>query len=182
MSDPSESTANPVTVAVGFQVKPGRLLDFERWAHDITEVASGFPGNQGASWVRTGGDYHLVYRFATHSLFHAWHESPERAEFLEKLRPIATLVADDHLTGLETWFELPDGLGRAAPRRWKMVVATWIGVFPLLTLLQWLVAPHLVALPLVVRVMVFALVAVSLMTYVVMPRLTLLLKRWLYPA
>src|SRR5258708_25914283 len=77
MSDPSESTANPVTVAVGFQVKPGRLLDFERWAHDITAVASGFPGNQGASWVRTGGGHHLVYRFPTHSLFHACHDSPE---------------------------------------------------------------------------------------------------------
>lgn len=181
MTAPSESVADPVTVAVGFQVKPGRRLDFERWAHDITEVATGFPGNQGASWVRTGGGYQLVYRFASHDLFHNWHESPERAAFLKNLPPIATLVADDHLTGLETWFELPDQLARPVPRRWKMVVATWIGVFPLLALLQWLVAPRLVALPLVVRVMLFALVAVSLMTYVVMPRLTLLLRHWLYP-
>ncbi len=182
MSVRSGSAPTPVTIAVAFQVKAGRRLDFEKWAHEITDVASRFPGNQGASWVRTGAGYHLVYRFASDDLFHAWHESEQRAAFLEELKPIGNIVTDDHLTGLETWFELPDGLGRPAPRRWKMVVATWIGVFPLLTLLQWLVAPHMVALPLVVRVMLFALVAVSLMTYVVMPRLTALLKRWLYPA
>jgi antibiotic biosynthesis monooxygenase (ABM) superfamily enzyme len=63
-----------------------------------------------------------------------------------------------------------------------MVVATWIGVFPLLGLFQWLVGPLLATWPLIVRVMLTALVVVLLMTYPVMPRLTVLLKRWLYPA
>src|SRR5258708_20288975 len=115
MSVPSESGAGPVTVAVGFQVKPERLLEFERWAHDITEVASGFPGNQGASWGRTGGRYHLIYRFATHALFHDWHEPPGRAELLKKLQPIATLVTDHHLTRSPTSFNLPDPLARPSP-------------------------------------------------------------------
>ena len=62
-----------------------------------------------------------------------------------------------------------------------MVVATWIGVFPLLLLLQWLVAPLVTNVPLLIRVMVFALIVVTTATYVVMPRLTMLLRGWLYP-
>jgi len=101
---------------------------------------------------------------------------------LKKLAPLATLVTDDHLTGLETWFELPNDPGRPAPPRWKMVVVTWIGVFPLLGLLQWQIAPRLGNIALLPRVMVIALVVVATMTYLVMPRLTILLRRWLYPA
>jgi uncharacterized protein len=177
----SRAGEDPVTIAVTFHVKPGRGAEFERWAHDITIAAARYPGHLGGSWVRTAGAYHVIYRFANDAMFHDWHESSERAAFLERLHPIATLVKDDHLTGMETWFELPDQPGRAAPPRWKMVIATWIGVFPLLTLLQWLVAPRLVDIPLVARVMILTLVVVVLMTYLVMPRLTRLLKRWLYP-
>ena len=172
---------DPVSIAVTFHVKQGREAEFERWAHDITVASANYPGNLGATWVRTAGAYHLIYRFADDAMFHDWHESAERAAFLERLQPIATLVTDDHLTGLETWFELPGHPSGSAPPRWKMVIATWIGVFPLLALLQWLVSPRMADLPLVLRVMLLTFVVVVLMTYLVMPRLTLLLKRWLYP-
>jgi antibiotic biosynthesis monooxygenase (ABM) superfamily enzyme len=62
-----------------------------------------------------------------------------------------------------------------------MVITTWIGVFPLLGLLQWSLGPHLAGLPLVVRVMLLSLVVVGMMTYVFMPRLALMLRPWLYP-
>ena len=170
-----------MTVAVTFHVKPGRGAEFEQWAHDITVAAGKYPGNLGATWVRAAGAYHVIYRFADHMMFHDWHESTERRDFLKRLEPIATLVTDDHLTGMETWFALPKQPGRPAPRKWKMVVATWLGVFPLLTLLQWLVAPRLASLPLFARVMLVTFVVVVVMTYLVMPRLTQLLKSWLYP-
>lgn len=124
----------------------------------------------------------MIYRFADHALFQSWHDSAERAGFLERLQPIATLVTDEHVSGLETWFELPGQPGKPAPPRWKMPIATWIGVFPLLGLLHWQVAPRLPSVPLILRVMLFTLVVVSLMTYLVMPRLTLLLRSWLYPS
>jgi antibiotic biosynthesis monooxygenase (ABM) superfamily enzyme len=123
----------------------------------------------------------VAYRFEDDAQFHAWHESPERAAFLSRLPPIATLVSDEHLTGMETWFELPDRPGRPAPPRWKMVLATWIGVFPILALLQWLFGARLAPLPLIARVMLLTLVVVLAMTYLVMPRITLVLKGWLYP-
>ena len=172
--------ADPVTIVATFRVAAGHDAEFERWAHDITAAAAGFSGHLGASWMRSKGRYQVVYRFASHAQFHDWHESSTRAAFLTRLAAIARLVTDDHLTGLETWFELPGEPGRPAPPRWKMVIVTWIGVFPLLGLLQWQVAPRIAMVALPVRVMVFALVVVTLMTYLVMPRLTLLLRRWLY--
>ena len=177
----SANEVGPVTIAVTFSVKPRHDAEFERWARDITEAALKYPGNLGASWMRLGPIYHVVYRFADHLLFDAWHESAERASFLVRLRPIATLVTEEHATGMETWFHLPEQLGRPAPPRWKMVVTTWIGVFPLLGLLQWVIGPRLVSWPLIARVMLLALIVVGLMTYVVMPRLARLLGSWLYP-
>ena len=44
-----------------------------------------------------------------------------------------------------------------------------------------LVAPRLASLPLFARVMLVTFVVVVVMTYLVMPRLTQLLKSWLYP-
>jgi len=170
----------PVTVAVSFQVNPGREADFENWTRDITAAAGRYPGYLGATWVRSGSTFHVVYRFDDHSLFHDWHESAERASFLKRVAPIASLVTDEHLTGMETWFQLPELTGRPAPPRWKMVVTTWAGVFPLLAVLQWLVGPQIVSWPLILRVMLFTLVVVSLMTYLVMPRLARLLRGWLY--
>jgi uncharacterized protein len=82
---------------------------------------------------------------------------------------------------METWFEVPQHPGLTAPPRWKMVITTWTGVFPLLGLLQWSLAPHLASLPLIVRVMLLSLIVVGLMTYAVMPRLALMLRPWLYP-
>ncbi len=175
------AVADSVTVVATFQVTPGHDADFERWAHDITGAAAKYPGHLGASWMRSRGGYQVVYRFSDHALFHDWHESSTRAELLQRLAPIARLVTDDHLTGLETWFELPNEPGRPAPPRWKMVIVTWFGVFPLLAVLQWLVAPRLATVALVVRVGLFTLIVVATMTYLVMPRLTMFLKRWLYP-
>jgi uncharacterized protein len=175
------NATEPVTITVTFNVKPGCELDFERWAHEITVACSKYPGHLGASWLRSGAAYHVVYRFANRASFDAWHDSAVRAGFLARLVPIGTLVLDEHLTGMETWFEVPQHLGRPAPARWKMVVTTWTGVFPLLGLLQWSVGPYLAGLPLIFRVMALSLIVVGLMTYVVMPRLALLLRPWLYP-
>src|ERR1700730_13157064 len=120
---------DPVTVAVTFHVKPGHTAEFETWAHEITDASARYPGHLGASWVQSGGAYHVIYRFADHALFKGWYDSEERAGFLKRVRPIATVVTNEHLTGFETWFQLPDQPGRPAPPKWKMVVATWVGVF-----------------------------------------------------
>jgi hypothetical protein len=85
------------------------------------------------------------------------------------------------LVGLESWFTLPTRSGVAPPPRYKMAILTWATIFPLITVIVVVSAPLLGSLPVVVRLAATTAVTVSLMTWVVMPRVTRLLHRWLYP-
>jgi uncharacterized protein len=85
-----------------------------------------------------------------------------------------------YLTGLESWFTLPAQPG-APPPPYKMAVLTWATIFPLITLVVLASAPLIGSWPLVPRLAMTTLVTVSAMTWVVMPRVTRLLRRWLYP-
>ncbi len=62
-----------------------------------------------------------------------------------------------------------------------MAVVTWVTIFPLITLVIVVSSPLIGSLPLVPRLALTTLVTVPLMTWVVMPRVTRLLRGWLYP-
>jgi hypothetical protein len=60
-------------------------------------------------------------------------------------------------------------------------IVTWLGVFPIVTIIFSLFGHWLNLLPTLVRTLVLTAVMVTLTTYVVMPRLTRLFSFWLYP-
>jgi antibiotic biosynthesis monooxygenase (ABM) superfamily enzyme len=91
--------------------------------------------------------------------------------------PMGTQV----LTGLETWFTLPGHPGVPPPPRYKMAILTWITIFPLIALVVILLGPLLEGLSLVPRLAITTAVTVPIMTWLVMPRVTRLLRGWLYP-
>jgi antibiotic biosynthesis monooxygenase (ABM) superfamily enzyme len=62
-----------------------------------------------------------------------------------------------------------------------MALVTWITIFPLITLVVVALGPLLDGLPLVARLAITTAVTVPIMTWLVMPRVTRLLRRWLYP-
>ena len=90
--------------------------------------------------------------------------------------PVRTSV----LTGLETWFTLPGRPG-TAPAPYKMALLTWITIFPLITAIVVIIGPLIEELPLVVRLGITTAIAVPLMTWIVMPRVTRLLRGCLDP-
>ena len=63
-----------------------------------------------------------------------------------------------------------------------MALLTWITIFPLITAIVAVTGPLLEELPLVLRLGITTALAVPLMTWIVMPRVTRLLRGWLYPA
>ncbi|WP_159945033.1 MULTISPECIES: hypothetical protein [unclassified Nocardiopsis] len=65
------------------------------------------------------------------------------------------------------------------PPRYKQAVVSWLGVYPLITLLLWLLGPVVSDLPLPLVTLVLTLVLVSLQTYAVIPLLTRLFRPWL---
>jgi uncharacterized protein len=176
----------PVTTTVTRRIKPGHEAAYEAFLAGISGAARGFTGYLGIEVFRPtpggdGGEYRIVYRFDSLAHLHAWLASPEHAAWLERAEPhVAGPMRTQVLTGLESWFTLPTQPG-APPPRYKMAVLTWATIFPLITLVVVATAPLLGSLPLVLRLAVTTGVTVALMTWVVMPRVTRLLHRWLYP-
>jgi antibiotic biosynthesis monooxygenase (ABM) superfamily enzyme len=175
-------TAEPVTVTVARRVAAGREHDFEQWYDGIIGAASRYPGFLGSGVLRPhtmGHDWHVVYRFSDPDSLNRWESSPERAAWLRKAEELAQETGVERVSGLETWFSLP-GRTAPAPPRWKMFLVTLMAIVPLVLLMNIFVLPALRSWPLVARTLVFSGTLTSLMTWVVMPRITRAFRRFLY--
>ena len=176
----------PVTVLYSRRVKPGREAAFEAWAHGIVAASRQFPGHLGASVLDVPGsrEYHILFSFADRKSLRAWLDSEERRRWLAR---VGELIEADQglqqLTGLETWFKLPGSNvpTMKPPPRWKMWLVSIVAVYPLVLGFQVLVVPRMAGLPLPLRALSFPLVLLTLMTFVVMPVVTRVLRRWLGP-
>jgi antibiotic biosynthesis monooxygenase (ABM) superfamily enzyme len=184
--EPPADGPGPVTATVTRRVKPGHEAAYEQFLAGIGGAALAFPGYLGEEVFRSaagaGGEYRMVYRFDSPAHLRAWLDSAERAAWLKRAEPhVAGPLRTQYLTGLEGWFTLPAQPGAPPPAPYKMAIVTWAAIFPLITLVVVVSAPLMGPLPLVPRLAVTTLVTVSLMTWVVMPRMTRMLRRWLYP-
>jgi hypothetical protein len=177
----------PVTVVVRRRVKAGCEPAFEELMKGIHRAAQDFPGYLGRDVIHSpaaGGfsEYTIIFRFDSELHLLVWQESAERREWLQRMAGIVVAeTPHQRLSGLETWFSLPGGGIVTPPARYKMALVTWIAVFPLATLLQYLSMPVLGDVPAAIRALAMTALLVPLMTYVVMPRMTRLFRRWLYP-
>jgi uncharacterized protein len=176
----------PVTTTVTRRVKPGHELLYEQFLAGINAAASQFPGHLGVEVFRPEsaavGEYRIVYRFDTGDHLRAWLESDERAAWLERAEPhVIGPMRTRFVTGLESWFTLPGRPSIPPPPPYKMALLTWITIFPLITLVVIALDPLLEKLDLVPRLAVTTAVTVPIMTWLVMPRVTRLLRSWLYP-
>jgi antibiotic biosynthesis monooxygenase (ABM) superfamily enzyme len=122
----------------------------------------------------------FVLHFANEEALGAWEASEERDRLVQEARKFSTPDVQ-RATGLETWFVLPSERAIVPPPRWKMLLVTLIGAYPLVVLLSAFVLPSLEGWPLLVRAAVLPVVLLSLMTYLIMPQLKRLLSGWLYP-
>lgn len=184
--DPTGTNDPPVTAVASRRVKQGHEEEFEDWVVGVTAAAAQFPGYLGSNIFRPSDpdddEYQIVFGFDHASNLERWQGSEERRRWNEQARD---LIHEEPrvrvLTGLETWFTLPSKEGAPPPPRYKMAVVTWLAVFPLATVVFMLLDPLLGEFSVVLRTLVFTMVMVSLMTYVVMPRMTRLFSFWLYP-
>lgn len=178
------SAEEPVTVVFTWDVAPGREEEFEAWLHRVNQVAADFPGHQGVTWIAPEGaddHYHALLRFSGSRALEAWLGSPERAGTIAELEGIAT-EADRRVrtTGMETWFSLPRTAVRPPPK-WKMALVSFTAVYPCVLLFTAFVSPLFQDWPLPLRTVVLPMVMAPLLTYVLMPTLSRLLRSWLYP-
>ena len=183
-SRPPASASGPITTTVTRRVKPGNETAYEEFLEGVIGAASRYPGYLGVEVFRPGGaghEYRIVYRFDGPDDLRRWLDADEHAAWLERAEPhVIGPMRTSFLTGLESWFTLPDRPGAPPPPPYKMALLTWVTIFPLITLVVLALDPVLTGLALVPRLAITTAVTVPLMTWVVMPRMTRALRGWLF--
>jgi antibiotic biosynthesis monooxygenase (ABM) superfamily enzyme len=181
----SALSEHAVTVLISRSVKAGFEQDFERVAETLILAASNFEGFLGAQLVHPGDDpevqdsmYHVVLAFDSQGHLDAWHDSPERQLGLAASQPLIDGTTQvKPVSGLGLWFRN----AQQGPPRWKVAVVTWLGICPTVYVLFWLTGDLLKSWTLLTRTILLTLAVVALMTWLVAPQLTKLLRPWLFP-
>ncbi len=142
-----------------------------------------FPGFVSADVVPPGseeGAYQVVTKFATEADLARWDGSEAHAGWLRRLETVAEgAPAYRVITGLEAWFSPEVVPASVNPPRWRMTLATWLGIFPTASLIIGFVGPWLAFLPFLLRTAILTGLIAFAMSYGVMPRLSRWLRPWL---
>lgn len=183
---PIKPDDTPVTVDVVLSVKPSCEQEFESILTEMIAAAEMFDGHLGVNVFRPSDlsnlQYRVVFKFDRLSNFRQWESSEIRKGYLAQInRLILDKGQFQILTGLETWFTLSTNKAIVPPPRYKMFILTWITIFILVNLMNRLVIPNLTFLPPLLATLVVSGLMVLAMTYVIMPRITKLFAKWLYP-
>ncbi len=176
------------TIVITHRVRSDKHAEYEAWVSEISPLARSVPGHLDWNLVRpipgASETYTVIIRFQTAEHLKNWINSSERKQLIEKVQPL--LVSEDDFyisSGLDFWFT-PAGAKAKVPVRWKQYLLTWSAIYPLVLGVPHLVSPALGAIGFSPNVLLNTFVAtavvVYLMIYVVMPRYTRLVQRWLF--
>ena len=176
-----------VTMVFVRRVKRGREGEYEAWLPKIVAALRSSPGFLGFENLRPveglQDEHVLILRFDNESNMRLWEASPERKRWLAQAVDFTEHLASiQHISGLEGLFTPPRTRVSLAPPKWKMFLVVSLGLYPLVLLTAVVLAPHLGQVPLAPRLVITTLINVALMTWVVMPRLTGVLRTWLTAA
>jgi antibiotic biosynthesis monooxygenase (ABM) superfamily enzyme len=183
--DNQGSNDGPVTVIVTRKAKKGKISEFEEWMDGIIHEAMKFEGHMGVNVMRppdlSNPEYVIIFRFNTYKNLARWEKSEIREEWLKKSKDVTEgdpVVQKQ--TGLEFWFTPLRGNEQVTPPpRYKMAMVTGGVVFVLLSTLVPQIRQMTATLPVLLSTLVGVAIMVLLMTYVIMPTVTKLLRPWL---
>ena len=183
----TDAAGEPVTVVVTRRVRSGREAEYEDWLKRLLAEAESLKGYLGATVQRPAADakvreFTSVFRFDSVESLKAFEGSELRRRHLAEVVDYVEADATwQRLTGLEFWFTPPKGTMVPQPSRWRMAVVMIAVVYGLVVSIGQLVALVMGQAPQSLRLLVTISIEVFLMTYVLMPRLTRWLARWIYP-
>jgi len=176
------------TVVINHRVRDDRLAEYNGWLDEIDPLCKKAPGHLDSQIIRPVGGvtatYTIILRFENRDYLENWMKSEKRNRLIDAVRPMLAKDDDFYIqSGLDFWFT-PDGARAQVPVSWKQFLVTWSAIFPLALGVPLVVGPVLRYLGFEPNLYADNLfitgVIVFLMVYVVMPRYTKIVGRWLF--
>lgn len=172
-------------LVIEHRVRRGAEADYEKWLGEILEVTRKSPGYVGREIfppAAAGEPYIVIVRFESSDDLKTWLESPQRKAAVAVMEHA---FEDGDKTevraGIDVWFTPRGGRKPAAHKQFLLSAAA---IYPLSLIVPRLLEPVFGVLPALKNQFaasaVVTLAIVGLMTYVVMPFLTVRLAGWLY--
>src|ERR1043165_3028434 len=133
----------PIHVAITRRVRPGCEAEFQAALREFFQTSFAHGGVLGATMIvpPPGSDsreFGILRTFADEKERDNFYASPGFKAWEERIRSLTEGARSyRELRGLEAWFRSPGD----PPPRWKMAVATYLGVFPVATILSLTLGP-----------------------------------------
>ena len=176
------------TVVITHRVSQTQQPQYEKWLNEIGPICKASLGLLDWHIIRpiTGltDTYTVIIRYDTPQNLKNWIESEHRKQLLSKIENLLANKEDVHInSGLDFLFSQV-GEKPKTPVRWKQFLVTWSAIYPLVVSLPLIILPFLKWLNVpnnhFINTFIVTGAVVSMMVYVVMPRYTKLVHRWLF--
>ncbi len=174
----------PVAMVFTHRVAKGKVADYLAWRRKAIEAQAHYPGYLATDFFKPHGTFQNewvdIVRYRSVDDLNRWMESEERQSLLKELKPIVESMHAHPVTGLEGWFALSRETGAtiSAPPPWKQALAVLFALYPTVMVLSFL-NPLWRNLSFAQSMLIGNILSVTLLTYLVMPRLSRLLNFWL---
>ncbi|MET0339745.1 MAG: antibiotic biosynthesis monooxygenase [Polyangiales bacterium] len=167
----------PAKLLIERRHAPERAEAFAHWTRRVLACARTSGCVSDFSVLTIGDEAILLLRFEDRHALVAWEAAPRTRRLLAEW-PYADDGSCESMvrSGLETWFTLPSPLATAPPK-WKMALVTWCALLP-----HSLFVGHVLPkdLPYPLGPAIASAVPLVSLTWLVMPRLSVWLRGFLY--
>lgn len=176
------------TAVITHHVSAIQQPQYEKWLNEIGPICRASNGLLDWHIIRPieglTDTYTVIIRYDNHENLKNWIDSQDRKRLLSKIDNLLADKEDVHInSGLDFLFS-PVGEKPKTPVRWKQFLVTWSAIFPLVLSISLILLPllRLVNVPNIhwINTLFVTGAVVALMVYVVMPRYTKLVHKWLF--
>jgi len=182
------TTKEGATALITHHVREGKEESYKDWLDRVASACQSHTGYLDMHVIKpvpgVTETHSIMLRFDTQKHLDQWLESDACQSLIEKVQPILGQNEDIYIkSGLDFWFT-PKGAKAQLPNCWKQFLVTWSAIYPISLIFELIVTPSLnyFQLPNNLYVSSFIVTGLSVwaMVYVVMPRYTRLVQRWLF--
>lgn len=183
METPTTDTS--ITTIVRHFIKADKTQAFENWSKEVAAIiAKQFEGFEGLQLVhppKGHTDYLVLFKFSSFQTLEKWMNSNERANEVKKLDELSKReMILGEVNGIDFWFKSPGATKASTPPKWKMALLTWVAVFPGVVILSKIYHLIFPMFPALLIVFLVTISLVPLLTWVLMPNIVKMAKRWLF--